>query len=371
MERVCFRYHSRRNHLYYPDTVAFVYTRMIPLDDYRKHPAVNVSTLKNLTNPRWVKWKLDNPDAEDEEKSHFRVGGALDTILTNKNKFNDLYVVETMRRPGGLMGLFIDNLPLDLTENSPDDAYLEAYDKSGYRIPLSLVKKRLWESHQFTSYFMARKRAHGKSIITVDENEEVNYCNEQIINNAYTRPYFQNTDPNIRLIHQAVILFDYNGVACKGALDGLKIDFKNKKIYPFDLKTTARKVTSFGSVFLMNGYYLQGAFYVEGLKRVFEQNPDKFISYFNLPREVLSYDIEYMRFIVVEKKRSLFGLPPHIFRTTEELHNLGIKGGKIHNRTYKGFESYLDDWAEHHRTNFWEYSQDYMKSNGEFDIEVE
>lgn len=344
---------------------------MIPLQDYRAYPAVNVSTLKQLYNPRWIKWRLDNPDAEDEEKSHFRVGGAIDTLMTNKDEFNNLYVVEDMDRPRGLMGIFIDHLPLHITDFSHPDEYEEAYIRSGYVIPRSLVIKRFWENQSYVDYFMSRKRSQGKTIITADEQLQVEHSVEQIINNPFVRPFFKNIDPDIQLLHQAIVLFTYDGVECKGAIDGLLINHKEKLIEPFDLKTTAKSVLSFPSVYFQLGYYLQGAFYVEGLKKIFETDADRFLDYYKLPKEILSYRIDYMKFIVVEKKKTAVSLPPYIYRTDEYLHNIGVKGGVINDKRYRGFEEYLEDWRFHNSTNFWEYSKEYLDAKGQFDLNVQ
>jgi hypothetical protein len=189
-----------------------------------------------------------------------------------------------------------------------------------------------------------------------------------LYNNDYARPYFQNTNPNIRLVHQACVLFNYNGIECKGALDGIKIDYKNKIISPFDLKTTGKSVRVFPQSFLSFGYYLQGAFYVEGLKRVLKENPEEFLNMYNLPKEVSDYTVENMRFIVVEKNTSVATMPAYIFKTTDELHDLGINGGMINGKIYRGFIYYLEDRKYHTSSNYWEYSRDYIDNKGEFDI---
>lgn len=343
---------------------------MIRLQDYRKYPAVNISTLKQLYNPRWVKWRLDNPDADDEEKAHFRIGGAIDTLLTNKHEFNNLYTISDKTRPGGLMAIFIDNLPLDLDQDSDIMRYEDAYIKSGYKLPLDLIIKRLWESDQYKSYYLHRKVAADKTILTSEEYEQVHYCSDQLLNNAYTRQYFNNINPNVRLVHQAIVLFEYSGVACKGALDGIMVNYADKTIRPFDLKTTYSTI-GFKNTFTKHGYYLQGAFYVEGLKKVLKETPEKFLDFYDLPYEVKDYDIDYMRFIVTEKRPSVAGLPAFIFTTDKDLHNLGVNGGSINGRSYKGFTDYLDAWKYHLDTDYWEYSKEYIDNKGEFLIELE
>jgi len=57
------------------------------------------------------------------------------------------------------------------------------------------------------------------------------------------------------------------GIKCKALLDGVKIDFKNKIITLFDLKTTGKSVYEFyNKGFYEYGYYIQSCFYTEAFK---------------------------------------------------------------------------------------------------------
>lgn len=82
---------------------------------------------------------MDNPDVEDEEKKHFRVGSALDTLLTDNEEFHNEFKIVSAVRPFGLMGKFVENLPYNLTQNAPEEQYQEAYDKSGYKMRIDRV----------------------------------------------------------------------------------------------------------------------------------------------------------------------------------------------------------------------------------------
>lgn len=57
---------------------------------YRTSDRLNYSTLKLLwDDPYLVKWKKENPDSEDEESAAYRIGGAIDCVLTTPDKFQE------------------------------------------------------------------------------------------------------------------------------------------------------------------------------------------------------------------------------------------------------------------------------------------
>lgn len=65
----------------------------------------------------------------------------MDTLLTAPSTFDSEFDVIDAVRPSGLLSKFIDNLPIGITEDSPESAYQEAYEKSGYKAKLSTVIK--------------------------------------------------------------------------------------------------------------------------------------------------------------------------------------------------------------------------------------
>lgn len=82
---------------------------------------------------------MENPEIEDDDKKYFRIGSALDCLLTSPERWElDFKVVDAVK-PWGLMGKFIDNLPPGLSILSPNALYQEAYDKSGYKMSLDKV----------------------------------------------------------------------------------------------------------------------------------------------------------------------------------------------------------------------------------------
>ena len=169
--------------------------------NYFQSDALNISLLRLIFNPRSFKKKIDRRDTEEEEKRHFRIGGALDILLTQGvGVFNQYYMVAPKERPSGMMGTFIDKLPLDVDNTSPEEAYQEAYEIGGYKLPLKTVVDNLWKNEVYKSYFDSRKQAQEKIVITHDEYEEMIYAQKELLGNPFTREFFINNDPDIEII---------------------------------------------------------------------------------------------------------------------------------------------------------------------------
>jgi hypothetical protein len=344
---------------------------LISPEDYFSHSAVNVSLLKQLGNPKWVKFYLENPDKDSEEKRAFRVGGALDSVLTQPENFNKEYGVLTEARPSGLMGIFIDNLPLTLHKESPQEDYEEAYQKSGYKTALETVINKLWSIPKNLEYFMGRKRNVGKIIVGLDEYEDLLHAQENIINNDATRRYFLNTNSSEILIHQLGILFEYKGLQCKALIDGILVDKKAKKIHLFDLKTTGKSVYSFArGNYLMYGYYLQGAQYYVALRTLIEEGAEQLrAKYPELPKNLNEYEITPMEFIVSESKTKRSN-PAIIFETSHEDLQNALSGFSVNNRKYPGLDELVENYKWHQLTNKWDYTKELYELKGRLPLEI-
>ena len=149
------------------------------IEEYFGSSRLNQGTLKQLYNPKWI-----NLIREDKEQVYFRVGSAIDTILTEGMvEFNKQFAVLSTKRPIGKMGIFIDSLPLDLNEESNIEEYRVAYELAEYKGKLETIIKKLWGEERYKGYYIARKQSNGKQILTVDEYEQVLHCYENLINN--------------------------------------------------------------------------------------------------------------------------------------------------------------------------------------------
>lgn len=332
------------------------------ISDYFKSKRVSNSMLSGLHNPRWIKIKMMNPDTEDEDRKAFRIGGALDCLLTDPDRWEKGFFVSDAVRPSGFMGKFVENLPCGLNPESASDLYLNGYEKSGYKIKIERVIENMWKNEEVVKYYKSVCEVTDKIILSKDEYELVVKCKDLILANEFTHTYFVdwgNWGDDIELLHQYPIYFDYNGFECKGLLDGLKIDHKNKKIYPFDLKTTSGGVYNFAESFLKWGYYRQCAFYELGL------------SFDPMIIELLEkgYTIENFMFIVVDSKLSS-SQAAVLYETSKRDRECGLKGCSVGNRYYKGINDLMEELRFHMETDYWDLPKEVYLNKGVIKLDI-
>ena len=329
------------------------------VDEYFSAKAINNSLLKMVYNPYWIKWKIEHPEADKEDKRHFRIGAALDCLLTDPDRWTKDFFIFNLNKPSGNMGIFIDNLPLFALneENEPIhnekmeviafkrdlSLYQEAYKKAKYKLPIGTIVQNFWSNDNFIGYYRAREQANGKTIISEDEYLEIENALEAIRQNPYAPTYFTSyTQVPIYWTDKATGLYEEQSL-CKALLDFVYVDEVNKVFTPGDLKTTAFSPEEFIDAFYKNGYFTQAAWYMHGLEKsgVLKYYIDQ------------GYTISPFTFIVASKKKN--GMPALIYEVSEEVINIGKYGGTIElfgkEKTVKGCLQLFDDLTWHTQTN--------------------
>ena len=334
---------------------------MDKLKEYFTTKAVSNSMLGALYNPKWVKFKMENPDSEDDDKKFFRIGAGLDCLLTSPQRWDQDFQVIDAVRPFGLMGKFIDNLPKDINILSDESEYREAWDKSGYKMKLSKIIEKFWENEEFVNYHkLIRNISDNTTILSKDEYETIVKTRDCIIDNPYTHKYFFHTSPKHQLYHQVPIYFEHQNTKCKALLDGILVDHAAKTIEPFDLKTTGKSVYEFPASYMQFGYYRQCAFYELALQK--EDSP--VYGLLNLGYELLDFV-----FIVVETKLTSTN-PSIIYVTSKKDREAGLNGGVIGRKKYKGINQLLDEYNYYVETGDWNMPKDLVDSKGKIYLDV-
>src|SRR5690606_40380902 len=96
-------------------------------------------------------------------------------------------------------------------------------------------------------------KTEGKTLLTSEEYNIVKNKGEQVRNCTHTREYFNSEYQNSEekeYHYQFPIVFRCGKRECKGLLDLLVIDHKNKTIQIVDLKTTGKSNLSFPKSFI-------------------------------------------------------------------------------------------------------------------------
>lgn len=326
---------------------------------YRADPSVSQSSLGYLaTHPRYYKHKMFTKEVGT--KDYFIVGGALDTLLTNKEEYHNLYIEEPEVMPTKMMIKFCQEFVKQRYENRCDEelAYNLAYESSEYKVSLERVLK-MFDDTDVQVYLKFLIECKNKTVIKSEDAMTVRRMYKLLTQSEHCGWLFREAPEGMKILFQVPIFFQTNGLDCKGLLDIVVIDHNNKTIQVIDLKTTGKSVYQFKTSFISFYYYIQAAFYtaaVEQWKKEFTECGD-----------ISSYKILNFKFLVQEK--ACYNAPI-FFPTTDNDLRVGKLGGylKGSNEYVKGYIELLDELKWHKETDYWEMPKDIFLNN--FHIEL-
>lgn len=333
--------------------------------NYFEDDSLNFSFLSNLaSSPAYCK-KMEEQESEDKE--YFIIGSGVDILLTEPDKFWEHYYLQYKEKNYEItpqMVKFIDYLVNN--ENCGEisgNCYQEAYEYAGIaKKKLDTVITEFKEKYQDYYQYCLSKNIYNinnqkKQLLTNAQHNLIQNIADSLINNEFTKKYFQNTTGTSIEIHtQLEIYWEIKDEKAKSKLDFIFIDHENKTIQPIDLKTTGKPVSQFKLAVLNYRYDLQACFYSMGLYWLINKSNDDYWS--NLKH----YKILPFKFIVESTK--VIGMPL-IFVCSDSMLQKALEGFYYQNRYYKGINELIDDYKWHRDNNNWTYSRDIIEKEGE------
>jgi hypothetical protein len=315
--------------------------------EYRKYPAVSQSMLGWLDqHPKYYyfKTRTKTPSSED----HFRMGSAVDCLLTSPKEFKDRFIQITDFVPTGKMKALCDAYLKYLGKNlSKKDAFLHAYQDADYSIGIDAVEKT-FHTPNVERYLKEKEAAEGKIVLSKEEMDTVKAVVRSLSFGDSTKQYFgQKSTKKKEFLYQFPILFKIGDKECKGLLDLLIIDHERKVVEPIDVKTTGKSVYEFPKSFIQFRYYLQAAYYTEAVRYFLRT------SAITLGQDLSDYRIENFKFIVAEMSNYN---APYVFQCTNNDLHVGEHGGshKDYSRQFKGYRQLLSELEWHETNNYWD-----------------
>lgn len=331
--------------------------------NYYKNDAISYSMLRNLSvGPAYFK-KVQ--EEEQEDKEHFIIGSCVDILLTEPDRFWEIYALEFQEVceaiPTGQMKMFTDYLYQFVTDDI-EKHYSRAYEEVNFkRESLEKVIERFQKEGK-AYYDWARQKDEyefsikEKQLISNSQYSLITKIVESLKTNRFTRKYFEGTiGKNIEIKHQVEIYWEFKENKCKSKLDLVLVDHENKEIHPIDLKTTGNSPFSFDSSSLKWRYDLQAAFYSSALYWLINKSDDKYWSKFK------EYTLKKFKFIVESTKYQ--GLPL-IYECSERFLKGGIDGFTYQNRWYKGFIELINEYNWYKENNSWDYPKTTIEKEG-------
>ena len=317
-------------------------------NEYRALDAINQSRLKLLLHhPQ----KYLSAHDDSEERTHFLFGQFVeDALIQDDDYLDERYYITKADTPSEsvlkvLKLLAHQSKTNDLSEIDYD-VLVQACRVCGYG--------KSWKDETCVSklldlgsdYYYELKRAEGK--IRIDQ---ANYdLGMKISSEALTNPITAYLfDPkraeanDCSILFKKVLKFTYRTRECKGEIDLLHIDHKNKTVRVYDIKTSAQAMF-FQSTILKYRYDFQVYFYSLGAY------------YCNLvPAD---YTILTPRFIVLDSRGEL---PATIWDAPSHIDNRITADFEYNGRVYEGIDSAFNRLDFHIESDQWSYPMEYYK----------
>ena len=313
------------------------YYNMLPKNTemYYDNKRISQSQLKLLLfNPKLF-LEEEQPELYFEEKRHFVIGGAVDTLLTQPETFNDKYYVvksiihqvyDSLSKEDLKNSIEFEEYTVEILQSCIEHDYCPTF-KNGTRVNKIL---------EFKDYWNELIDSENKIMLSLEESDVITRIVKNISESPLAKYFKPNETPNgVDIQFQLPILFEIDSIGCKALLDIVVIDHKAKIITPIDLKTMSGNIIDFPKSVKLRGYQIQAAWYTEALRQMCK----------NIA--MANYKIDNFCFIVASTTEDQ---PPVLFECSDKLLKEGkfgreevtIEGIKF-NRV-KGYLDLIDDY---------------------------
>lgn len=344
------------------------------ITQYEDNPAINQSGLKDIMfngiqSFLINKEGLGKSEKFFEEKEHFIVGKATDTIMSfGEEVFKSAYHISTIEdKPSDTMMKVLhmtlqclensgvkEIFPLEHINNAPIlhkmlNTVEMVGDKGEKKIGYYMNRvKDNWEDDgrmkdvlkaDCVEYWKDIVMSRGKQVISSKEKSVIDTTVENWKNHLHTRNLFLEKLSVIQ-VYQYPVYFVFNGVWCKGLLDKIDINLVDKTITIYDFKTMRGFTLNFPRVIRGRRYDFQLAFYYEGLRQ-------------NLPTlsEFIGADVTDFTItnpICIVESTNNPGLPMQ-FELSDSLMLVGYRGD---DRLLSGFSQIIEEYQFWQRWDF-------------------
>lgn len=263
---------------------------------YRQDPALSYSTIAKFSREGFSKLstlfdKVESPS--------LLFGSLVDTLLTEPDKFEELYAVGELPE----LSDSLQAIAVYLSENYSDynsvdmipaQTISEVGVRFGYFTDPKYEKTRIKRiKENCEEYFQMKKRVGDKTLISLNLYKEAKDCVDELKSNEYTKWYFEDNnpfDPTIERFYQLKFKGSYQYIPLRMMADLIIVDNVKKEIIPCDLKTSYKHESEFFKSYLEWAYYHQSNLY----SYIIRQNIEKHSAF-------RGYTIKPYRFIVISR----------------------------------------------------------------------
>lgn len=286
-------------------------------------------------------YKMWKGEIAGEETPQLKRGTMIHSYILTPEEFQKTYVVWDKSRPTSAQQEKFCQELANTVEIEPNRAILSAY-KEAYSTAGKSEDKMLSEGLKIAStlkdYIDFLKENDGRIMISPWDAQML----DKIKQNAQNHKLAWNLiwSKELSAWHEFHINWECRGVQCKSLLDGLTLDFKNKKAIIYDLKTT-QKLWHFEDSINQYDYLRQLCYYKNAVLWYLENECGE---------DPLAWDFEF--YIVGIDTTGSYEI--RVFYIDE--HTVNSRIATIHDA--------LDEIAWHQSTDKWDHSRSYYEGDG-------
>lgn len=217
------------------------------------------------------------------ESPSLTIGSAIDTLVTEPEQFKALFYnmnsdIDTSSKTAAFINKLVEST--DYADVSFDTAVQSvsikalANEVSFYsNLKEETIIKKLYEDINIETYYNDVKKAEGRKMLTLEQQEIINNSITALHNNPLSQKLlFEQPPEGVERFFQVKFLVELEGITFKVMFDMLLVDHNNKTIYIYDLKSTSKKVWEFPQSFVQFNYQIQDRLYYRALEKILEDN---------------------------------------------------------------------------------------------------
>lgn len=208
-------------------------------------------------------------------------GSLVDTLLTDSDNFDNLFVVAEFPNISDSQMNVVKHL-FDCYSNLYSSMY-DIPDKDIINATELLEFQKNWKPETRAKVLRENgediyKLLHitiDKTLISTKDYQDAQMCVEILKNDDFTGPLFAENNPfdkNIERFYQLKFKGIYNNIDLRCMMDLVIVNHEEKKIYPYDLKTSFKGEWDFPLSFIKWCYWIQSRLYWYILKQNLEKS---------------------------------------------------------------------------------------------------
>lgn len=245
-------------------------------EEYRADSALSYSTLS-----RFEREGFDGLSKlfEKTETPSLIFGSMVDTLITGSvEEFNERFVLvqdfglsDTLRQ---ITKTLYDTYKgyYNTLEDIPDQILSDVAVSCGYYTDAKYYNVRVKKIKECSPYYDELKRIDGKTPVTQLQYNDAFNCVRILKTSPNTELLFGEDTDTLKHYYQLKFKGEYEGIPLRCMADLIIVDYENKVIYPYDLKTSGHPEHQFYKSFIAWNYAVQAQLYYELIKQSIEKD---------------------------------------------------------------------------------------------------